>query len=192
MFCKPWRRLAASTCLLVAGWAAARPAPAEAPALLSTTLPDAPLAPAAAQAGTAPQTTPPAQPAPAPPPPPPAQTSPAPPASTQDTYNLKKAEHQRILGIMPEFQAVNTGGVVQPLRPGEKFNLMWKSSTDPFIFTLDAIVAGIGQAKNSNPGFGQGTKGYLKRFGSSYADTFDGNFWGNAVLTVALKEDPRY
>jgi hypothetical protein len=107
-------------------------------------------------------------------------------------YDLKRAEHQRVLGIMPEFQAVNGNQVLRPLTPKEKFHLMWKSSTDPFIFSLDAIVAGIGQAKDSNPGYGQGTRGYLKRFGSSYADTFDGNFWGNAVLTVAFKEDPRY
>ena len=107
-------------------------------------------------------------------------------------YTLQQAEHQRILGIMPEFQAVNHAGVYQPLTPKQKFALMWKSSTDPFIFTLDGIVAGIGQAKDSNPGYGQGAQGYFKRFGASYADTFDGNFWGNAVLTTAFHEDPRY
>ncbi len=132
----------------------------------------------------------------------PQQAAPAsPPAAVQATaqpqaaapgYDLKRAEHQRILGIMPEFQAVNSGQALRPLTPKEKFHLMWKSSTDPFIFSLDAIVAGIGQAKDSNPGFGQGAQGYFKRFGASYADTFDGNFWGNAVLTVAFKEDPRY
>ncbi len=107
-------------------------------------------------------------------------------------YSLKGAEHQRILGIIPEFQAVNSSGAYKPLTVKEKFSLMWKSSTDPYTFGLDAIVAGIGQAKDSNPGFGQGAEGYFKRFGASYADTFDGNFWGNAVLTSALHEDPRY
>jgi hypothetical protein len=112
------------------------------------------------------------------------QTTPKPAQPSDGNYSLQGAEHQRILGIIPEFQAVNTAGVYKPLTVGQKFNLMWKSSTDPYIFTLDAIVAGIGQAKNSNPGFGQGAEGYFKRFGASYADTFDGNFWGNAVLTV--------
>ncbi len=107
-------------------------------------------------------------------------------------YTLKSAEHQRILGVIPEFQAVNHSGVYKPLTVGEKFGLMWKSSTDPYIFTLDAIVAGIGQAKNSNPGYHQGAEGYFKRYAASYADTFDGNFWGNAVLTSAFHEDPRY
>ena len=108
-------------------------------------------------------------------------------------YTLKNAEHQRIFGIIPEFQAVNqTNGKYVPLTVGQKFSLMFKSSTDPYIFTLDAFVAGIGQAKDSNPGYGQGAEGYFKRYGASYADTFDGNFWGNAVLTSALREDPRY
>ena len=126
------------------------------------------------------------------------QTPQQPPQTPQDqnagtNYSLQQAEHQRILGIIPEFQAVNqANGKYQPLTVGQKFSLMFKSSTDPYIFTLDAIVAGIGQAKDSNPGYGQGAEGYFKRYAASYADTFDGNFWGNAVLTSALREDPRY
>jgi hypothetical protein len=131
--------------------------------------------------------------------PPPAAKKPQPgtPASDGNQtsgqgYTLEGAEHQRILGIIPEFQAVNSAGPYKPLTVGQKFNLMFKSSTDPYIFALDAIVAGIGQAKDSNPGFGQGAEGYFKRYGSSLADTIDGNFWGNAVLTSVFKEDPRY
>lgn len=124
----------------------------------------------------------------------PAQPPPQQPANQQtgSGYTLQKAEHQRILGIIPEFQAVNSTGAYKPLTVGQKFTLMWKSSTDPYTFGLDAIVAGIGQAKDSNPGYGQGAEGYFKRFGASYADTLDGNFWGNAVLTSAFHEDPRY
>ncbi len=117
--------------------------------------------------------------------------SPANSAQSKD-FDLKKAERQRIFGIIPEFQAVNQTGEYAPLTPKQKFSLMWKSSTDPYIFTLDAFVAGIGQAKDSNPDFHQGAEGYFKRYAASYADTFDGNFWGNAVLTSVLHEDPRY
>jgi hypothetical protein len=99
---------------------------------------------------------------------------------------------------------------IPPLRPKQKFQLMLKSTTDPFVFAQDGILSGIGQARDTNSGtktvidpvtgqpsrvrygFGQGAEGYFKRFGSSYADTADGNFWGNAVLPVLLKEDPRY
>ncbi len=121
----------------------------------------------------------------------PGNTNPQPQSSDQN-YSLKSAEHQRILGIIPEFAAVNTTGAYKPLTVGQKFNLMWKSSIDPYTFTLAAVVSGIGQAKNSNAGYGQGAQGYFKRFGASYADTVDGNFWGNAVLTSAFHEDPRY
>ncbi len=183
----PWLRRAASLAVLSASSATfplAAGAEVPVPANTAFVLPDAPSANLPG-----PQTTPPA-PVPVPPPAPASAQTPAPAPRTD--YSLTKAEHQRVLGIMPEFQAVNNGANLPPLTPKEKFHLMWKSSTDPFIFSLDAIVAGIGQAKDSNPGFGQGAQGYFKRFGASYADTFDGNFWGNAVLTVALKEDPRY
>ncbi len=108
------------------------------------------------------------------------------------TYSLSNAEHQRILGVIPAFSVVKHPGVYVPLTPKQKFGLFWKGTTDPYLFVLDAFVAGIGQAKNSNPGYGQGAQGYFKRYGASYADTFDGNFWGNAVLTSVLREDPRY
>ena len=193
MLFRSWLRCAAGLALLSAT-SATSPLNARAEVPVSTVpagavLPDAPSAlyqqqpaaqnPTPAPAANLPQPTAP-------------DTSQTPTNTSGSSYNLKKAEHQRILGIMPEFQAVNGGGALQPLTPKEKFHLMWKSSTDPFIFSLDAIVAGIGQAKDSNPGFHQGAEGYFKRFGASYADTFDGNFWGNAVLTVAFKEDPRY
>ncbi len=114
------------------------------------------------------------------------------PGAADSNYSLKSAEKQRIFGIIPEFTAVNHTGPYQPLTVKQKFDLFWKSSTDPYIFVLDAFVAGIGQAKDSNAGYGQGAQGYFKRYAASYADTFDGNFWGNAVLTSALREDPRY
>jgi hypothetical protein len=122
---------------------------------------------------------------------------------------LAREEKQRAFGVMPMFVAVNRSETIPPLRPGQKFHLMFKSSTDPFVFALDGVIAGIGQARDTNSGtkivtnpdgtksevrwgFGQGAAGYFKRFGAGYADTFDGNFWGNAVLPILLKEDPRY
>jgi hypothetical protein len=125
---------------------------------------------------------------------------------------LRQEEKQRAFGVMPMFQTVSLANSknIPPLRPKQKFQLMLKSSTDPFVFAQDGVLSGIGQARNTNSGtktvidpvtgkptrvrygFGQGAEGYFKRFGSSYADTADGNFWGNAVLPVLLKEDPRY
>jgi hypothetical protein len=109
----------------------------------------------------------------------------------QAATDLKTEEKQRILGIVPNFTMMNNAQA-PALSPKQKFHLMWKSSTDPYAFFVAAFVAGIGQAKDSNPGYGQGAEGYFKRFGASYADSFDGALWGNAILPVLLHEDPRY
>jgi hypothetical protein len=105
---------------------------------------------------------------------------------------LKQEERQRILGVVPNFNTVESSAGVPSLSPGQKFHLMYKSSVDPFVFVADGFVAGLSQARNSNPGFGQGAEGYFKRFGASYLDTADGNLWGNAILPILFKEDPRY
>src|SRR6201996_1164377 len=105
---------------------------------------------------------------------------------------LRQEEHQRILGVVPNFNTVESSAGVPSLSKGQKFHLMYKSSIDPFVFVADGFVAGLSQAQNTNPGFGQGAEGYFKRFGAAYLDTADGNLWGNAILPVVLKEDPRY
>ncbi len=79
-----------------------------------------------------------------------------------------------------------------PLSSAQKYQLFFKSATDPWPFLLSAFSAGIDQAENSFPAYGQGMEGYGKRFGADYADYFTGNLLGNAVLASLLKEDPRY
>ena len=79
-----------------------------------------------------------------------------------------------------------------PLSSGQKYQLFFKSATDPWPFLLSAFLSGIDQAENSFPEYGQGMQGYAKRFGASYTDYFIGNLLGNAVLASLMKEDPRY
>jgi hypothetical protein len=104
---------------------------------------------------------------------------------------LKQQERQRVAGVMATFNTTTNRDAV-PLSPGQKFRLFFRSSIDPWPFLLAGVVAGIGQASDSNPEWGQGMEGYAKRFGASYSDAFIGNFFGNAVLPIMLKEDPRY
>jgi hypothetical protein len=112
-------------------------------------------------------------------------------ARDQAAEDLKREEHQRILGIVPDFNMMDNAQA-PPLSPKQKFHLFWKSTTDPYAFFVAGFVAGYGQANNSNPGYGQGAEGYFKRYGAAYADAFDGNLWGNAILTSWWHEDPRY
>jgi len=104
---------------------------------------------------------------------------------------LKQQESQRVMGVMATFNTTTNKNAL-PLSPGQKFQLFFKSSTDPWPFLLSGVVSGIGQANNSYPEWGQGMQGYAKRFGAAYSDAFIGNFFGNAVLPSVLREDPRY
>ncbi len=128
------------------------------------------------------------------------QASPAPSPAPQLTpeeqrkkaqQQLEQQEHQRVMAVMATFNTTANQDAV-PLSAGQKYQLFFKSATDPWPFLLAAVLAGINQADNSFPEYGQGVQGYGKRLGASYTDYFVGNFFGNAVLASALREDPRY
>jgi hypothetical protein len=104
---------------------------------------------------------------------------------------LEQQEHQRVMGVMSAFNTTSNPDAV-PLSAGQKFQLFFKSATDPWPFVLTGVVAGIGQATNDTPEYGQGVEGYAKRYGADYGNYFIGNFFGNAVLPSLLHEDPRY
>jgi hypothetical protein len=104
---------------------------------------------------------------------------------------LKAQEKQRVMGVMATFNTTSNKDAL-PLSSGQKFKLFFKSETDPWPFLLGGAVAGIGMAEDSYPSWGQGAQGYAKHFGAAYSDAFIGNFFGNAVLTSLLHEDPRY
>ena len=104
---------------------------------------------------------------------------------------LKAQEKQRVLGFVPNFYVTYVRDAA-PLSPRQKFQLAWKSTIDPITFGITAATAGIEQAQDTFSGYGQGTQGYAKRFGSAYADTAVGTFLGSAVLPSLFKQDPRY
>lgn len=96
-----------------------------------------------------------------------------------------------MFGVMAAFNTTSNNDAL-PLSAGQKYQLFFRSVTDPWPFALAAFTAGADQAENSFPEYGQGAQGYGKRIGASYTDYFTGNLLGNAVLAALLKEDPRY
>lgn len=104
---------------------------------------------------------------------------------------LRAQEHQRILGLMPNFNTSNVKNA-EPLSPGQKFQLAAKGALDPFTFLTAGVDAGISQWENNYREYGQGMQGYAKRFGASYVDSFDSTMLGNALFPILLKQDPRY
>jgi hypothetical protein len=104
---------------------------------------------------------------------------------------LKEEEHQRILGIVPNFNTTNVQNAA-PLSAGQKFQLSLHSAIDPFEFVAAALDAGLSQWRKDFPGYGLGGQGYAKRFGAAYTDQFSGAILGNAVFPSLFHQDPRY
>jgi hypothetical protein len=104
---------------------------------------------------------------------------------------MKDQEKQRVLGFIPNFYVSYVPNAA-PLSSKRKFQLAWKTASDPVTFAAVGFVAGIDQAADRWGAYGQGAEGYAKRFGASYADVFVGTFIGSAVLPSLLKQDPRY
>jgi hypothetical protein len=114
------------------------------------------------------------------------------PADPQSTEDQKKKEMDRMFYVMPNYLTVDNQAQVPPVSWKEKFAMAAKGSFDPYEFVTVGIVAGIRQAENSSPGFGQGAEGYFKRYGASFADQVDGNIMVGGVFPTILKADPRY
>jgi hypothetical protein len=106
-------------------------------------------------------------------------------------FQIQDEEKQRILGIVPNFY-VSYVHDAQPLNWKQKYSLAWKSSIDPFTIGGTAALAGIQQADDVLNGYGQGLKGYGKRYGADYGDVVIGTYLGSAVLPSLLRQDPRY
>ena len=104
---------------------------------------------------------------------------------------IKKQEHQRVLGVIPIFNMSNVPDAVA-MTPKQKFQLAFRSAIDPVTFLIAGADAGISHAQNDFAGYGQGAEGYFKRWGASYADSFDGSILGNAAFPSLLHQDPRY
>ena len=104
---------------------------------------------------------------------------------------IKEQEKQRVLGFIPNFYVTYVPHAV-PLTSKQKFQLAWKTTSDPFTFAFSAAIAGGLQANNDFSGYGQGALGYGKRFGATYADFTTSTLVGSAILPSFLKQDPRY
>lgn len=79
-----------------------------------------------------------------------------------------------------------------PLDKRQKFELAVDETIAPSRFLGSMFTSGIGQARNSLPGYGQGWAGYGKRFGSSVASSASSRLFGTFLLPSMLHEDPRY
>lgn len=113
------------------------------------------------------------------------------PAKPEET-NVAAPIDKRILGVLPNYRTADGTVPYQPLSARRKWYIGLKDSTDYPVFPLSASFAALYQLEDANPSYGQGLKGYAKRFGGAYADQAIGNIMAESLFPILLKEDPRY
>ena len=73
-----------------------------------------------------------------------------------------------------------------------KFVLFVQDSFDPVTFLGTGFDAGLDQAQNNDPSYGQGAEGYGKRFGADFAGGASSRFFKDFAYPSIFSEDPRY
>jgi hypothetical protein len=84
------------------------------------------------------------------------------------------------------------GTVLCSLKVKDKFTLFVRDTFDPISFLSAAFDAGLDQASNRDPTFGQGAGAYGKRFGADFAGQTAWRFFADFAYPTIFSEDPRY
>jgi len=100
--------------------------------------------------------------------------------------------NDRLFFVLPNYLTVENQQRVEPLATKTKFKLTAKTMTDPVTVSFIGAMALMGQARNSDPTYGQGLSGYAKRYATFYADTGIGTLMTTSVFPTLLHQDPRY
>jgi hypothetical protein len=104
---------------------------------------------------------------------------------------IRAAEKQRLMGVIPNFYTSYTHDAA-PLTAKQKFQFAVRGTFDPVSVLGVAFGAGIEQATNAFPGYGQGAAGYAKRFAAKFADGRSSDLLTHAVFPSLFHQDPRY
>jgi hypothetical protein len=119
------------------------------------------------------------------------------PIVTWKDYNGPLRKTVGIFGRALERKSVHQphykpGVLLCSLELKDKFTLFVEDSLDPAAFLDTAFWAGIDQASDRDPAFGQGASGYGKRFAANFADQASSNFFKDFAYPAIFSEDPRY
>jgi len=110
-------------------------------------------------------------------------------APVQEQIALK---NDRLFYVLANYTTVEKLDEFRTLSAKTKFVLSAKTMSDPITISFIGMIALIGQARNSDPSYGQGFQGYAKRYGTFFADTGIGTLMTTSVFPTLLHQDPRY
>ncbi len=116
------------------------------------------------------------------------QGCPAPAGGAESSASSDK----RAYGVLPNYRSAELGNPFVPISNRRKMYIGYKDSTDYPVYFLSGAFAALYQLEDSHPSFGQGMKGFGKRYVTGYADQTIGNMMTESLLPVLFHEDPRY
>jgi len=122
----------------------------------------------------------------------PASTAPVPQESAASTTPAVAPEDKRAFGVLPNYRTVEGSAPFTPLTAKQKLTIATKDTIDGPSYVLAGLFSGLYQLTDQNPSFGQGMKGYARRYGSAIADQDIGNYMTEGFMPVLLHEDPRF
>ncbi len=104
----------------------------------------------------------------------------------------KGTSNDRLFYTLPNFLSMENVGKLPPLTAKQKFAVVTRGSFDYIQVPWYGFLSAIGQAENSEAGYGQGWAAYGKRFGTAFADGTIENYITSAILPTILHQDPRF
>jgi Carboxypeptidase regulatory-like domain len=104
---------------------------------------------------------------------------------------IRAAEKQRLMGVIPNFYTSYISDAA-PLTWKQKFSFAARGTFDPIAMIGVGFAAGVEQANDSFPGYGQGAAGYSKRYAAKFVDGRSSDLLTHAVFPSVFRQDPRY
>jgi hypothetical protein len=98
----------------------------------------------------------------------------------------------RLLGVVPDFGAVQPTESHAPLTLRQKWDLTIKGTIDPYNLVNSVMTAAFSQDGNQTPKYGEGGAAFGARFGAAVADGATQSILGGVVFAQMLHQDPRY
>jgi hypothetical protein len=117
---------------------------------------------------------------------------PSPAEQQKPSGEQQSGSTDRLFWTLPNFLTVENADIAPPLTTRQKYNIVTRSAFDFVEYGWYGFLAGLDQTENSEPGYGPGAGGYVKRYASEFADGTIENFMVGAVLPSLFHQDPRY
>ena len=118
--------------------------------------------------------------------------APDPQSTSQASEEHTDRQSKRILGILPNFRAVDADQHLPPQTVKDKFVTATQDSFDYSALFVPVVVAAYNYGRNETPEFGKGGVGYSRYLWHSAVDQTVENYMVEFFVPAATREDTRY